>query len=113
MTEYLFPGLAAIAALLAAIAVLFAASLSLHARTRFETLTLPLLVALLLINMAIQPVLNGRDLRFIFVGIEFLPTGFQSAWTALAGKALLRSMVIQSVCFFTFSVARSRQFVNI
>lgn len=98
MSDFIFPAIGGIFALLAAVAVTLATSLSLHVRTRYESLALPLLIALLILNMAVQPVLNARDLRFVFSGTDYLPTGFQSVVAALFGKGLLYfTMLVASI----------------
>jgi exopolysaccharide production protein ExoQ len=98
MSDFIFPAIGGIFALLAAVGVTLATSFSLHVRTRYEKLALPLLVTLLILNMAIQPVLTGRDLRFVFSGTDYLPTGFQSVVFALFGKGLLYfTMLVASI----------------
>lgn len=63
--------------------------LGLHARTRYESFVFPTLIGLLVLNLAVQPILIGRDLRTLFFGVDFLQSGFQSAEFAYFGKALI------------------------
>lgn len=76
-------------ALLLAVGVVVMIGVFLHLRKQAPMLTLPALIALVIIGMAIQPIVTNRDLRFLAIGFEFLSSGFQSGWSALVGKGLL------------------------
>lgn len=94
--EYIFLAWPFLLVIAATLLVLMGGVLGLHARTRYGSFVLPVLIGLLLVNLAIQPVLSGRDLRTLFFGMEFVQSGYQSASLAYLGKALVYLTLIVS-----------------
>ncbi|HMZ53808.1 MAG TPA: O-antigen ligase family protein [Nitrospira sp.] len=86
MEVWLFYGIMFAGAMIAAITIVLSITLGLQVRVKWQNYTLPILIALLGINMALSPILNGRDLRLMYTGVDFLPTGYQSALAAYVAK---------------------------